>query len=454
MQKLIAKYGLAAHLAFLAAAPQFFSLSATIWLAALSACWLFLEPSRIGDESLSGARLRVLKAVVADPMFWIMLLLTVVAAVRMANGGVGPWYDAENGVWVMRGAAVAALPGCVDGGGGMEFASCLALLVVLQGCRHALGRAARSAFLLGFSALSGLAAVVLCVEAAVGNSAVLSAMDCSFSNPSYSGVYFGITLLAGISAFSLGLQRNWYRSLFLYVFGVAGNAAGLFAFSPPVVALVFAAAAFLLLVYCAAWNFVVSHSGESLVFIIGAIGLLVAAAALTMASLPSELIAAKLAPFFGEAGFLSPDFFSVHDLLSRLSLDMWKEHPWLGSGVGSFADGVRFIASPEDLAAIPPLQKAPLGVHWMVLAERGSIGAFLLLSPIVVLLASYVRRAVGGVIAREFPSPPCFAGLLALVAVVLESLAGVSLLVPGTMTAFMLLVSVSASSFAKVKRNV
>lgn len=454
MQKLIAKYGLAAHLALLAVAPQFFSLAATIWLAALSACWLFLEPSRVGDESLSAARLRVLKAVALDPLFWIMLLLAVVAAIRMANGGVGPWYDAENEVWAMRGASVEFLPGSVDGCGRMEFAACLALLVVLQGCRHALGRAARSAFLLVFSALSGVAAVALCIEAAVGNAAVLSAMECSFFNPSYSGVYFGIALLAGISAFSLGLQRGWYRSLFLYVFGVAGNAAGMFAFLPPVMALVFAFAALLLIVYCAAWNFVVSHPGESLVFIIGTIGLLLASAALTMTALPSELVSLKLAPFAGEEGFLPESFFSVHSLLSRLSLDIWKEHPWLGLGVGSFADGVRFIASPEDLAAIPPLQKAPFGIHWMVLAERGSIGAFLLLAPMAVLLASYVRLAVGGVVAREFPTPPCFAGLLVLAAVVLESLSGVSLLAPGTMTVFMFMLAVSASSFAKVKRNV
>lgn len=454
MQKLIAKYGLAAHLAFLAVAPQFFSLSTTVWLAALGACWLFLEPSRVGDESLSAARSRVLKAVMLDPLFWIMLLLTVVAAIRMANVGVGPWYDAENEVWVMRGASVESLPGCVDGCGRMEFAACLVLLVVLQGCRHALGRAARSAFLLGFSALSGVAAVALCVEAAVGNAEVLSEMDCSFSSPAYSGVYFGIALLAGISAFSLGMQRGWYRSLFLYVFGVAGNAAGMFAFLPSAVALVFASAALLLVIYCAAWNFVVSHPGESLVFLVGTIGFLLAAAALAMASVPSGLITSKLAPLVGDADFLPKDFFSVQDLFSRLSLGIWKEHPWLGLGAGSFADGVRFIASPEDLAAIPPMQKAPFGIHWMVLAERGSIGAFLLLAPLTALLVSYVRRAVGGVAAMEFPSPPCLAGLLVLVAAVLESLAGVSLLAPGTMVAFMLMLSVSASSFAKVKRDV
>ena len=453
MQKLIAKYGLAAHLAILAVAPQFFSLSAAIWLAALSACWLFLEPSRLGQESLSAARQRVFRSVLSDPLFWIMLLLTLVAAVRMANGGVGQWYDAESGEWIMRGAAVGSLPGSVDGGGRMEFAACLVILVVLQGCRHALGRGARCAFLLGFSAISGVAAVAECIEAAVGNRAVLAAMDCSFSDPSYSGVYFGIALLAGISAFSAGLQRGWYRSLFLFVFAVAGNAAGLFAFSPSVVTFVFVSAVFLLVVYSAAWNYVVSNSGEALVFLIGIVGFLVAAAGLTLATVPSDAIAAKLAPFLGEAGFLPNDFFPVHDLLSRLSLDMWSAHPWLGAGLGSFADGVRFIASPEDLAAIPARQSAPFGLHWMVLAERGSIGAFFILVPLAVLVASYVRRAFSGV-AAGFPPPSCFAGLLVLPVAVLESLAGVSLLAPGAMTAFMLLFSVAASSFAKVKHNV
>ena len=382
-----------------------------------------------------------------------MLLLTVVAATRTLNVGVGPWYDAENGTWVMRGASVEALPGSVEGSCGMEFAACLAVFVLLQGCRHALGRGARCAFLLVFSAVSGVAAVAMCVEASVGNGSVVAAMDTQFSSPSYAGVFFGIALLAAISAFSAGLQRGWYRSLFLFVFGVAGNAAGLFAFSPPVVVLVFASAAFLLVVYCAAWHFIVSHSGESLLFLLAMLGFVVASVVLVMATVPGGIVSAKLAPFLGDADFLPKDFFPVHDLLSRLSLDMWKAHPWLGSGVGSFADGVRFAASAEDLANIPPLQSAPFGVHWMVLAERGSIGAFLLLAPIAVLAASFVLRAARGVM-EEFPSPLCFAGLMALLAVALESLAGVSVLAPGAMTAFMLLVSVSASSFAKVKRNV
>ena len=452
MQKLIAKYGLAAHLALLAVAPQFFSLSAAVWLAALSACWLFLEPSRLGQESLSAARQRVFRSVLSDPLFWIMLLLTLVAAVRMANGGVGQWYDAESGEWVMRGAAVDLLPGCVYGGGRMEFAACLVILVVTQGCRHALGRGARCAFMLGFSAISGIAAVAECIEAGVGDRVVLAAMNCSFSSPSYSGVYFGIALLAGIAAFSAGLQRGWYRSIFLFVFAVTGNAAGLFAFSPAVVTLVFVFAAFMLVAYSAAWNYVVSNSGEALVFLIGIIGFLVAAAGLTMATVPSDALAAKLAPFLGEAGFLPKDFFTIHELLSRLSLDMWKAHPWLGAGLGSFADGVRFIATPEDLAAIPAQQSAPFGLHWLVLAERGSIGAFLILAPLAVLAASYVRRAVSGV-AAGFPPPSCFAGLLVLPVAALESLAGVSLLAPGAITAFMLLFSVAASSFAKVKSN-
>ena len=160
----------------------------------------------------------------------------------------------------------------------------------------------------------------------------------------------------------------------------------------------------------------------------------------------------KLAPFLGEAGFLPKDFFTIHELLSRLSLDMWRAHPWLGAGLGSFADGVRFIATPEDLAAIPAQQSAPFGLHWLVLAERGSIGAFLILAPLAVLAASYVRRAVSGV-AAGFPPPSCFAGLLVLPVAALESLAGVSLLAPDAITAIKLNFSVATITVAKVKSN-
>ena len=87
MQKLIGKYGLAAHLALVVVAPLFFTPTAVLWLSALAVVWFFLEPSRIGFEQLHDARRRILSSLWKDAVFWVFLALTVIAGIRFANGG-------------------------------------------------------------------------------------------------------------------------------------------------------------------------------------------------------------------------------------------------------------------------------------------------------------------------------------------------------------------------------
>ena len=135
MQKLIGKYGLAAHLALVVVAPLFFTPSVTIWLSAFAVVWFFMEPSRIGFEMLHDARHRVISALWRDPVFWVFLFLVIMAGIRACNGGVTLAYDAETTTWSVSSPRFQFLPGSADGTGCPFFTGMVAVFVSVVACR-------------------------------------------------------------------------------------------------------------------------------------------------------------------------------------------------------------------------------------------------------------------------------------------------------------------------------
>ena len=150
VQTLIAKYGSAAHLAILAVAPLFLfpfftaSVSATVlvWLALPAWLWLVLEPSLREGEAPHDARERVVRSIVRDPLSWLMVVLILGTGFRALNAGIGLAYDAEAAKWHVSSAFLPVYPGVVGTSGYLPFAAAVALAVVLQGARHALGKSA------------------------------------------------------------------------------------------------------------------------------------------------------------------------------------------------------------------------------------------------------------------------------------------------------------------------
>ena len=101
--KIISKYGLAAHLGFLAASPVAFApfLDAgalgrlVLCLSLFAAVWMLFDPSlRMGEHS-ADARKRVAMELVRDPFLWFFMLVLVFAVVRWLNSGIVLRYDAE-----------------------------------------------------------------------------------------------------------------------------------------------------------------------------------------------------------------------------------------------------------------------------------------------------------------------------------------------------------------------
>ena len=58
---------------------------------------------------LYDARIRVCMSVLVDPLFWLLVLLAVFAAIRMFNGGVQECYDVELGKWIVTEPSVSMM---------------------------------------------------------------------------------------------------------------------------------------------------------------------------------------------------------------------------------------------------------------------------------------------------------------------------------------------------------
>jgi len=401
VQKLLSKYALAAHLALVAVAPlillpfagEAWTARVLLWLTCLSCIWLVMEPSRRKGEMPHDARARVGKAVISDPLFWFSLVLVVLTGIRAVNGGILLSYDAELMSWSVTSPAVPYLPGCVEGKGFLPFSVTVALAVIFQAARHGLGRSARVAFLLVSSVASAVAAIVLAYAISYNHLGVLALASASVFSASFFGAAFGITLLVALAAHFSVIGVQWIRVEPLAAFGLVGNAVGAVIFLPPH-ALVVVAVAF---VAFAVLSFVLSKKVfEGSGSFRCSLAILIAMAAPVLYVFATEDradMAIKIQAF--ETMAIFPDGFgSARDALSAISLKIWKDNPWIGTGLGSFPLSLRFSAGASDWAAIAPSQQVALNGWWQLLAERGVIGALLLAVTLGLLLWTYGSRCV------------------------------------------------------------
>lgn len=447
MQKFIAKYALAAHLAVLAVAPLFLSPGWIVWLSCAGALWLFMEPSKVKGEGLRAARKRVVGAIAKDPFFWLSLTLLAYAVLVLVNSGVSLSFDAERSEWFMASAPMPLLPASADGSGEGEAAGLLALTVVVQGCRHALGKNARLAFLTMASFLSGVCALVMTGFLFYGNGSMSALLNCDVSKPEYIGCAFGVYSLGASSALAGIFENRWFKNLFFVWVGVVGTVAGTFLFAPPYAAFLFAAAHIVLFLYSFVYAFkemgVMAEFKYTVVFFLA----LAVAAVTVFFVLPEDVMMQKTSPWTTGA-FLAPEMLEIRENLSRIAFSAWHKTPWLGTGLGTFALDIKFNASEAAFAVIPPAQSMPLNGYWKLLAENGIVGAVLQALLYGFLVFTFIRRLVSGIKAA-FPVPLCVAGILSLAVVAAESVLDCSFLVPGTMVALCSLTALSAASFSR-----
>ena len=460
MQKLIAKYGVAAHLAILAVAPLFlfpFCEERTIatvllWLAVPAQAWLLMEPSLRSGERLHDARGRMSRSLLTDPLLWAALVLVVFTGLRALNTGISLSYDAEAAKWVVNDARFPFFPASVGSTGYLPFAGTVAMTVLLEGCRHSLGRSARMAFLLLSSALAGLAALIAILSAGSGNLSVLKMMKASLTSYSFVGSVFALDFLAGLAALVAAFERKWRLVMPLFVLAIGGTAAGAFAFAPAYVSCVFAGAGILLLAYAFLYSArALPASGEFKMLVVCGIALTLGWLA-AVSLLPEEVLATRLAAY-RTLEFLDERFLSLRDIVSPVAFKAWTSHIWIGSGIGSFPLDFRFGATAAGWAQVPGgVAMVPNG-WWQLLVERGVVGALALAIPFGFLLTTYFIRMVGGFCNPELPHPACWLAPLGLAALCVTGTYDCSFLRPDALMSAAALSVVAAQTFLKRKRE-
>ena len=462
MKRLIAKYGLAAHLALLAVAPLVlypFCDEGTIakvllWLSLLTLLWTILEPSMRRGERLSDSRQRVARGMMSDSLFWILLVLVAFSGFRALNTGIALSYDAETAVWSVSEQSFPLLPGAVGGSGFLPFAAAVALLVLLQACRHSLGRSARHFFVLGSSALVGLSAVIdlalLHFGSVSGMAALLPSKDglgCSFI-----GFAFGLYLIGGMVALVAVFEQGWNKALGFVVLAIGGTAVGVVAFAPFHLSAALVIAAFLMLVYVLVFSGKTLPSFDCFRMVLVALVSLVLGGLFVTVVLPENAFAERLSRL-PEFSFFPERFLKVRELLSGIAFKSWISHLWLGTGLASFPLDFRMYAQAADWEILPRGTVALANCWWLLLSERGVIGIMLFVLPFGALLFTYACRLIGGIANFELPHPACLIAPMALTLFVAAGFFDCSPARAEVLLATGSLMAVSAASFPRVRRR-
>ena len=460
MQKAIAKYGLAAHLAILAVAPLFLfpfcggdSVAvALLWLSLPAVAWMFLQPSVRRGEMLHNAQARVSAAVFRDPLFWVMLTAVVFCGLRALNSGVAIVYDAETAKWDMASPLMPLMPASSGEAGFLPFAGSLGCMVLVVACRHALGRSAREAFFVMSSALAGLAAGLAAFLPVMGNTVAAEALKCSSQELSFVGVAFAVYSAFGIVAAVSALENRWNHVVPVLILSVGGTAAGAFVFAPSYVFGIFALAWIVVFAYSFFYAlYVMRGASEFKLLIILAVSLAVGCVLVMMTVAPS-VISSRMEAFSSRTFF--PEWYgAARDALSAIAMKAWMSSPWTGTGVGSFGLDMRFYATQADWSVLPRwLVVPPLG--WLkLLTERGIAGAAMMALPLILMIVTFGMRLVGWLFVLTVPRPGCWIAPAVLLAVVATGFFDCSYLRVDVLMAVAAILALSASEFPKVRKE-
>ena len=461
MQKFIAKYGLAAHLAILAVAPLFLFpfcgervvAVALLWLSLLTGLWMLLGPSVHGGERLHDARHRVALALLSDPLSWVLLAGIIFSGFRALNTGIAFKYNAETAVWYVSSAMVPIFPGVVDSSGDLDFAAVVALFVLVQSCRHSVGRLARMAFLLLAAALAGLAAIVSLWALREGCPVAGSLWPSPVSGScSFVGFPFGLYMIGGLVSLVAIFENKWNMAVLLVLLGVSGAGAGMFAFAPDYQILAFSVAVLAVLLYVSFYLYWTMRSSSEFKFLVVA-GISLALGGLTVVFFsPADVLDGHIASF-ANLRFFSEQYWRIRRLLSDVAFGTWISNLWIGTGLGSFSFDLRFAAKPEDWLQLPRHVTALANGWWFVLVERGIVGLVFLVLPFGFLLVSYTRRLIVSLPEMRVPHPTALLLPLILVLFVGDAFFDCSAFRADALLVMGPLVAVSATAFSERKRG-
>lgn len=466
MQKLIAKYALAAHLAIMAVAPLFLYpflppgkvATVLLWLSAIGAGWLLMEPSCIRGESIAEARERVRSVILRDPLFWFSIVVLLITGIRALNGGIDLVYDADfqsatasESAWRISAPRLAQLPGCVATSGYLPFATVVALTIVVQGAAHALGKSARLVFLELGSLFSGISALVVVIMVHSGSDSALAMVACDFIRPSFVGVAHGVWLVGSLTALFAAAELKWRVAEPFVAFGMVGNALGLVLLAPQAEVLLFLSVYVVVAVSAVPMLCRDVHGGVALRCVILAIGAVLAPLLLTFtedAGTPVKLrmdAMAAMQPF-------ADGYLRLRGTLSQIAIKAWSAAPWAGNGIGTFGWDIGFRADDMDWLIIRDGQSMAINGWWQLLSERGIIGAVAVVGFALLALFPWGMKLFRNQLAFAWRPVHILAPLLML-AVAVSAFFSASFLESSVMLAVVPLMALSGGSVPAAKAD-
>ncbi len=398
---------------------------------------------------LHQARVRVRKAIVRDPLFWFFLLLCVFTGLRALNGDVACVWDESLKRNVLSGQACSLWPAHAAGTGRLQFAAVVAAAIAVEGCRLALGKAARISFAASAGVMAGISAIVHISALRCGNAGVLAMA--SGGEASWCGNAYGLFFLASIVATAGLFECKWNKALLLFSFAIGATGTALYLFSTPFERFAYLSLGAVAFVGCLAYlRFTRAPVDVLKCFVTVAIALIIPLTVFSFFCDP-EIVRSHTAVFAEISSFpanvLPPEFMARRAELSSASLACWRSSMWLGTGIGAFPDAV--AVSGRSIAGGVP--GCPLNGWWQLLAERGIIGLLAVAIPFALMLFTLVRRMIGA-IGRHVFLPLAVLGVAAPVAVAMDAFFACSLLRAETLIAAPAFFALAASSFPEKRR--
>ncbi len=403
IQRFFSKYGLALHLAVLAALPLALTpfltaatlCSVILWVSAFAAVWFFTEPSLRRGEHISTSRIRLQKELLFDPFTWFFLAVLAYALLRWLNNGIGMAYDPEQAAWLIRKPAWSGFPASAGAAGFLPFCVALAAALVVLGLRNGVGASARIVFGIIGAFVAGVGGLVAAILACSGNDVFLKATEAGFDLAPFWASSFGVWLVIGLACGAVAESGKWALARLSLIFSVAGNVAALVFFAPPLIAVGWFVFAVIALVF----SLVVISQKKSMgavarCSVLTVFGMAVPIFMVT-AFMPRSFIEIKFSTLNPALAF-SQAYVGMTEALTRIARTMWLANPWFGVGEGAFGLHLPFLAEKADWGVLALKPTFATNGYMMLLAERGVAGALVIVCGLGLQISSYVLRLIEG----------------------------------------------------------
>jgi hypothetical protein len=398
MQKVLTKYGLVLHIAFVVLFPLFFiaqpylpDLSPLLWLSLIALELMVLLPSVRSGETLADARLRVLRAMVSDPFLYVGLAIVFLVVVQWINSGCKLVYLSDADVWQFSPPPVAWAPFGVEKPAAAAYV-CMFLACVVTGLilRVAVSKGSKRLLLQWLSAISGLVAAYAVLQASRGTEPF--ATKACTQGASSMGSFFGFWLLVGMGAFLDALARYQRGVLLLFLLGLVSNLLGMLFFASAPVIAVYGVIIILLFIY--GIIYVEPHVQKKVQFKL-ALGALASVASLILLLVfvfPGNPVIVKIKAVLPIASYWDA-LSSVRHVRGTLALNVWQEHLWTGVGADGFRHFAGLAIAGKDWGLMKTDPSYVYNDCLQFLCEFGVLGAGLLLAAVVILMAPICNRA-------------------------------------------------------------